>query len=93
MCLYRQRKNSQKHFQKENAVASDNTCDGVARLGGFEPSTYRFVAGHSIHWATGAFFVYFGILSQPIEVVNTFLKEISKNFFQKKQKVFRIFLL
>lgn len=21
----------------------------LARLGGFEPSTYRFVAGHSIH--------------------------------------------
>ena len=27
----------------------------MARPGGFEPSTYRFVAGHSIHWAKGAF--------------------------------------
>ena len=26
----------------------------LARPGGFEPSTYRFVAGHSIHWAKGA---------------------------------------
>ena len=27
----------------------------LARPGGFEPSTYRFVAGHSIHWAKGAY--------------------------------------
>ena len=33
------------------------TCVGVplARPAGFEPATYRFVAGHSIHWATGAY--------------------------------------
>ena len=24
-------------------------CSDVARLAGFEPATYRFVAGHSIH--------------------------------------------
>ena len=27
----------------------------LARPAGFEPATYRFVAGHSIHWAKGAY--------------------------------------
>ena len=34
---------------KQNAVPTRGTAFCVARPGGFEPSTYRFVAGHSIH--------------------------------------------
>ena len=30
-------------------------CFFTSRHAGFEPATYRFVAGHSIHWASSAF--------------------------------------
>ena len=34
----------------------------MARPAGFEPATYRFVAGHSIRWATGAFTIQSALL-------------------------------
>ena len=49
----------------------------MARHAGFEPATYRFVAGHSIHWASGAF------LSAPIYYTaeNPVCQEIFGNSF------------
>ena len=52
----------------------------MARSGGFEPSTYRFVAGHSIHCATSAsYFVRalsfgcYDIVAHLFSNVNSFL--------------------
>ena len=40
---------SEKGINKKNKKALAFARTDLARPGGFEPSTYRFVAGHSIH--------------------------------------------
>ena len=50
-----ERKEKSEKNKKKRQPSVENCRFFLARPGGFEPTTYRFVAGHSIHWATGAF--------------------------------------
>ena len=53
----------------------------LARPRGFEPLTYRFVAGHSIRWAKGAHFVLEYIITS-LPVCQCFFRKKLKNSFK-----------
>ena len=68
---------------KRHSLLLWKLCLLLARLAGFEPATYRFVAGHSIHWATSAWSrsTCFIILARWGYIVNPFQTIVIKIFF------------